>query len=153
MADAKLNVKRAEMADLDTLVPLFDGYRVFYNHPSDLSLARSFLAERLTNSDSIILIARTGEQAVGFTQLYPTFSSTRAWRTFILNDLFVYGSARKSGVGEALLEAAKTAATEAGGKRLTLSTAHSNGAAQALYERNGWVQDMAFRVYNFSLSD
>ena len=91
-------VQRATIADLDALVPLFDGYRVFYAQPSDPALARRFLDERLRRDESVILIARDdGDEsgaALGFTQLYPMFSSVRAARTWILNDLFVAPAAR-----------------------------------------------------------
>jgi GNAT superfamily N-acetyltransferase len=77
---------------------LFDAYRLFYEQHADLDLARDFMTERLSNLDSVVLLARCDKQAVGFTQLYPSFSSTRARRIFILNDLFVAAEARGAGI-------------------------------------------------------
>jgi ribosomal protein S18 acetylase RimI-like enzyme len=149
--DATLTVTRAGLSDLDALVPLFDGYRMFYEQPSDEALGRGFLAERLTARDSVIFLAQVEGVAIGFTQLYPSFSSTVARRIYVLNDLYVAPAGRRSGAGEALLDAAKAFAKDEGAARLTLSTAHTNETAQSLYERNGWVQDSNFRVYNFAL--
>jgi ribosomal protein S18 acetylase RimI-like enzyme len=72
-------VRRASIQDLDRLVPLLDAYRQFYGQPSDLIIARQFLGDRLTRNESIVLVAENdGGAAVGFVQLYPTFSSILA---------------------------------------------------------------------------
>jgi hypothetical protein len=97
-------IRRASAADLDALVPLFDAYRVFYAQPSDPVRARDFLAERFANGESAVLIAERGPSTVGFTQLYPIFSSVRTSRTWLLNDLFVVEGARRGGVARALLD-------------------------------------------------
>ena len=147
-----MNIRRATLDELDQLVPLFDGYRQFYGRPSDLALARSFLSERLTHSQSVIFLAFDDqERAIGFTQLFPSFSSTSAARLFILNDLFVHPDARRSGVGSALLRAAADFGRAASAVELELSTATSNKTAQALYEREGWQRDQDFHVYRLLL--
>jgi len=93
-------VRQATTADLDALVPLFDAYRVFYRKTSDPELARTFLAERLSRNQSVVFLALRGNgAAVGFTQLYPSFSSAAAAPVFILNDLFVAPDARRNGRG------------------------------------------------------
>ena len=135
--------------DLDALVPLFDGYRQFYGRTADRPGARAFLAERMARGDSAVLLARdAGWTAAGFAQLYPSFSSTRMARIYILNDLYVAPPARRRGVGSSLLQAATDWARAAGAIRLTLATALDNRAAQALYESRGWARDTAFHVYN-----
>jgi GNAT superfamily N-acetyltransferase len=144
-------VRRASIEDVEALVPLFDAYRVFYEQESDETLARCFLGERLAKGDSTIFIAERGTELAGFTQLYPSFSSTRARRIFVLNDLYVTPQARGTGAARALLNAAAAFAHSEGALRLTLSTAHTNAAAQKLYERSGWVRDEHFRTYNLAL--
>jgi GNAT superfamily N-acetyltransferase len=140
-------VRRAGLADLDVLTPLFDGYRQFYGQRSDLSAARAFLAERLRRDESVIFIAVGDEGAVGFTQLYPSFSSVSVTRLWILNDLFVSATARRGGVGRRLLERAREWAVETGAKGLTLTTALTNTAARSLYESCGWRLDDEFAHY------
>ena len=134
------SVHRATSGDLDALVPLFDGYRGFYEQPSDTGLAREFLAARLQRGESAIFIATLddGGMPAGFTQLYPTFSSVRAARVWVLNDLFVAPRARKRGVAQALLDAAAAFARDDGAIRLELETTPENNTAQSLYRSAGW---------------
>ena len=147
-----IHIQPATMADLDTLVPLFDGYRQFYRQPADLPRARAFLAERIERDESLILLARDDDGAgLGFTQLYPLFSSVRAVRTWLLNDLFVTSSARRRGVAGALLRAAAEQARTRGAASLSLSTALDNAPAQALYESLGWQRDSGFCEYSLGL--
>jgi GNAT superfamily N-acetyltransferase len=139
---------RAELDDLDALVPLFDAYRRFYGQPSDLTGARTFLAYRFKRGESVIFLAVVDGAIVGFTQLYPTFSSVSMRRLWVLNDLFVTPDARKSGAGRALLERAERWAAETGAKGLTLSTQITNLGAQRLYEACGWTKDDEFLHYH-----
>lgn len=145
-------IRQATSLDLDALAPLFDGYRQFYGQPSDLARAHDFLAERIRQHESVILLAR-GEhgEALGFTQLYPLFSSVRTVRTWLLNDLFVIAPARRQGVAAALLGAAADHARALGAASLSLSTALDNAPAQALYESLGWQRDRQFCEYSLGL--
>ncbi len=136
---------------VDLVAPLFDAYRQFYGQPSDPEGARRFLAERLGRGESVILAVVEGGRALGFTQLYPSFSSVSMRPIWVLNDLFVADDARRRGVGRLLLRAARDHATKAGAARLALSTAVTNTAAQALYERDGWRRDTAFLHYEYQL--
>jgi len=129
---------RASLEDIDALVPLFDAYRQFYAQPSDPEMARTFLTERLQREDSVLLLARIADGVVGFTQLYPTFSSVRAARVWVLNDLYVEPAARGRGVARALLQAASDFAFDDGAIRLELETTADNIGAQALYHATGW---------------
>ncbi|MCJ2185509.1 GNAT family N-acetyltransferase [Novosphingobium beihaiensis] len=147
-----MNVRLASVWDIDLLVPLFDAYRQFYKQPSDIGAARSFLKERFEHQQSIILMAIEDGEALGFTQLYPAFSSTRLARTLILNDLFVASDARKRGVGRALLDAARDYGNRIGAVRLSLSTAIGNTTAQRVYEDAGWTRDEQFYAYGIALA-
>ncbi len=145
-------VRRATLADLDRLVPLFDAYRQFYRQPSDLAIARQFLHDRLARSESIVLIAEDHDKtAIGFVQLFPTFSSILAAPISILHDLFVTPAARRRGVGVELLKSAVETAQAAGAVRLELATAITNDPARRLYEKLGWRRDDEFYVYDFPL--
>jgi GNAT superfamily N-acetyltransferase len=145
------SIIRATIEHLDLVAPLFDGYRQFYKQPSNLDGAHQFIKDRLIRHESVIFLALLDEAAVGFTQLYPSFSSTSMQRLWILNDLFVAPAGRRSGVGEALIERARQFAVESGAKGLMLETAVTNTTAQRLYERLGWVRDTEYCVYNLTL--
>lgn len=146
-----VSVRQATIFDVPELVPLFDGYRGFYERPSDVTGAHAFLLNRFKHAESVIFLAYEGSESVGFTQLYPSFSSASMARIFILNDLFVREDARDKGVGRKLVGAAVEFARAAGAVRLTLCTAMTNMHAQAVYESLGWRRDEQFYVYNFSL--
>lgn len=146
-----MKIRPAAPADLGALAELFDAYRQFYGQPSDIDGAAQFLSEHMVQGQSSIFVAEAADELIGFTQLYPSFSSTRMAPIFILNDLFVSPHARKNGAASALLRAAANYAHAQGALRLTLSTAHDNHAAQALYAREGWTQDQQFQTYNLTL--
>lgn len=146
-----MKVRQASIVELSQLTGLFDGYRQFYGQKSDVDAARRFLSDRFEHQQSAIFIADDGEAGLGFTQLYPSFSSTRMMRTLILNDLFVIPEARKRGIAKALLSAATDYARQIGASRLSLSTANDNLIAQALYEADGWVREALFVSYYKSL--
>jgi ribosomal protein S18 acetylase RimI-like enzyme len=152
MANDSVTVRRASFQDLDSIVPLFDAYRQFYRKPSDLGLAKTFLAERLTSDESVLLIATGHAEILGFVQMFPSFSSGAAARILILNDLFVVPDARRKGIGTSLLRAAAAYGKTAGANRLTLSTEVTNKGARALYEAEGWAMQTDFCVYNLALS-
>jgi GNAT superfamily N-acetyltransferase len=146
-----ITIRRAEPSDIDTVIPLFDGYRQFYGKNSDLDAVREFLMARFAHRESVMFIAFDGEKAVGFTQLYPSFSSVSLARIFMLNDLFVIQSARRSGVASKLLLSAINFSREKGAVRISLSTAIENYTAQQLYQSVGWKRDEQFYYYHFFL--
>ena len=142
-------VRLATTTDLDTVAPLFDAYRQFYEQPANPALAREFIRARMANQESEILLALgAGGEPIGFCQLYPTFCSVEAQPIFSLYDLFVVPAARRSGAGRALLLAAEQLARKRGKARMDLTTAKTNKTAQSVYESLGWVRDEVFYAYN-----
>lgn len=146
-----IEVRQASLEDMDNLSPLFNDYRMFYGRDSDLESARTFLTHRYQRGESIIFLAVSAGNPVGFAQLYPSFSSISLARTYLLNDLFVQKNARRKGVAKALIESAEIYARHTGAIRLTLSTAIDNGTAQATYEATGWRKDNNFFVYHLPI--
>jgi len=135
-----IEIRRANRNDIAAIVPLFDAYRVFYEQQSDEKAAKHFLEERLTKSESIVFLAYENQKALGFLQLYPSFSSVSMQAIYILNDLFVISDQRKKGIGKALLVMAQQYCKEKNGKGLALETAVDN-PAQFLYESLQWKKD------------
>nr|WP_212980849.1 GNAT family N-acetyltransferase [Paenibacillus azoreducens] len=148
-----ITIYQATVNDLEELSVLFNEYRIFYEQASDLEGAKNFLFERLAHRESVIFAARDQEanRAVGFTQLYPSFSSVSMQRLLILNDLFVLPESRKQGAAQQLLDAARKYASAIQAKGLELSTASDNANAQRLYERLGYKKDTEFLHYFLSL--
>jgi GNAT superfamily N-acetyltransferase len=147
-----MKIIQASIKELDIAADLFNEYRVFYGKPSDVEASRKFLADRINQNESVIYIAYDENGVgIGFTQLYPLFSSTRLSKLWLLNDLYVNEKFRKKGVAEALLEKAKLLAIETGSCGLTLETANNNLPAQKLYEKNGWQRDEEHTFFSWEI--
>ncbi len=145
--------RAATTADLDDLVPLFAAYLTFYKVDKSTREVRDFLSARLERSDSTILIASSEEGAAqGFVQLYPLYASLALRPSLLLSDLYVADHARRQGIGEQLLEAARQHALATGACGLQLETARTNLAAQSLYERLGYVRDEVYLTYWLDLN-
>ncbi|MBT3797950.1 MAG: GNAT family N-acetyltransferase [Porticoccaceae bacterium] len=149
---APINITRASLKDADNVSVLFDLYRRFYEEEPDLGLAKRYIEDRLKTNTSVIFIAwDTGGQALGFTQLYSTFCSVEAAPILVLYDLYVNSSARKLGIGRALMNSAMAHAKGTGAARIDLETETGNTNAQALYESLGYVRDTDFYKYSLAL--
>ena len=147
-----MDIIKATPADVALIAPLFDAYRVFYGQASNLALAEEFIAERLANNESVILLAvDSSGKALGFTQLYPSFSSVSAARIWVLNDLFVSDNARRQGVATQLMHAAKKFGIKTGVKGLVLETGVNNVNAQRLYESLGYIKESGSYHYLLNL--
>jgi len=137
-------IRRAKKKDIDDLSVLFDKYRIFYKQRSDVDNARSFLKKRMKRKESVIFVAEERDELIGFTQLFPIFSSVSMRRTWLLNDLYVNERSRGIGAAAKLLDAAKEFGVETNSKWLLLQTAADNFTAQKVYEKNGWIQETDF---------
>lgn len=145
-------IKHAIQEDLKAVAALFDSYRQFYRQGPDLKGATDFISARLKQADSVILVAAAGaSKLVGFVQLYPSFSSVRMTKGWILNDLYVDANWRRQGVGEVLMNAARDFAVKNGAAVLWLATENCNAPAQRLYERLGYVLDEDYFHYELNL--
>ncbi|HEX3024937.1 MAG TPA: GNAT family N-acetyltransferase [Chitinophagaceae bacterium] len=146
-----ITIRKASIDDVKKIAILFDGYRMFYKQSSDIVEAKKFISDRINKNESVIFLAEENNTALGFTQLYPIFSSVGMKRTWLLNDLFVASDARGKGIADALLQTAQQFGAETNSRWLMLQTAVDNYAAQKVYERNGWKKEQQFFTYNFAL--
>jgi ribosomal protein S18 acetylase RimI-like enzyme len=152
--DMDINIRVAAIGDAHSVAELFDLYRQFYEQAADLPLATAFITERINKKQSVILLASANEVGpIGFCQLYPTFCSVEAQPIYSLYDLFVRPVARRTGVGQMLLQAAEEHARVNGKARMDLTTARTNHQAQRLYESMGWVRDEVFFAYSRHVGD
>ncbi|MEK4651963.1 MULTISPECIES: GNAT family N-acetyltransferase [Niallia] len=148
-----MNISQATKKDIEGVARLFNEYRMFYKREDDIVSAASYIKERIENSESVIFVVQDGDDYIGFTQLYPTYSSLSMKKIWILNDLYVQKRARKKGIGKMLLQQAKEYAKNNGANSLSLSTAVDNLTAQRLYEKNGYKKDTQFFHYELDLNN
>src|SRR3954469_23908031 len=134
--------------DLADLLPLMSAYCEFYGAApgadSLLALSRTLLED--PEHHGMQLIARRQEHGapLGFATLYWSWSTLRAGRIAVMNDLYVATDARGAGVGAALIDACRERCRERGMTRLEWRTAADNVRAQRLYDsvgakRSEWI--------------
>ncbi len=151
--ESTFEIFEAVKSDLKALTQLFDAYRQFYRQKSDLQGAKAFLEDRLKFKDSVIFIAINEKgNAIGFTQLYPLFSSVSMKRTWLLNDLFVDPGFRGLGVSKELIERSKQLARETNAKGLQLETEKTNSVGLKLYPSAGFELESGSNFYFWKYS-
>lgn len=133
-------VRDAAEPDLQRLLALMRGYCDFYEvSPPDAGLermARELISAR--DEEGLLLVACDAqERVVGFAACGWKWSSLRAARVAIMEDLFVEPAARGQGHADALITACAERARAHGAPALLWQTALDNRRAQAVYERSG----------------
>ena len=142
-----IQIKRAHEGHLNELEVLFDDYRVFYRKESNLEGAKGFLIERILKKESVIFVALLEEKLVGFTQLYPLFSSTNMMPIWLLNDLFVAKEHRGKQISKGLIKAAQEHCKITKANGISLETEKNNVPGNALYPKMGFAIDQEHNFY------
>lgn len=150
-SETKFQIKKASAMHLDQLHNLFDEYRDFYQMPPAPETSKKFLKQRLSQNDSIILIAFDDFHAAGFCQIYPSFSSVAMKPLWVLNDLFVNRSFRQQGVAQQLIEEVELRANNSHIFSIKLATAIDNHQAQKLYQKLGYQKNTNFDHFSKKL--
>ena len=147
-----ISIRAATISDLETLLPLVQAYRVFYEQQPDPRRERDFIQAHLQNATSHLFIALYNGETAGFMQLFTTHSTVYLGPALILEDLFVAPAHRKHGVATALLAHAVEYARSTGATGMFLETAYTNKTAQNVYEHAGWTRENRFYKYNAPLA-
>lgn len=142
-----IKIKQAHSSHLNALARLFDAYRVFYKKESNLDAAKRFLNERMQQKESMIFVALLEEQLVGFTQLYPLFSSTNMTKLWLLNDLYVEPKQRGKHISKGLIKAAQEHCKLTKANGISLETEKNNVPGNALYPKMGFALDQEHNFY------
>jgi GNAT superfamily N-acetyltransferase len=140
-----VEIRSATEDDLSALLPLLRGYCDFYGFspPDDglTEMARALIAA--PDSEGMLLVADDGDgPVVGFAAVGWKWSSLRAARIAVMEDLFVAPDARGGGAADALIRECADRAREHGAPVLSWQTAPDNHRAQAVYERVGASGDL-----------
>lgn len=133
-------VRKATVSDAEELGVLFDLFRQFYRQEPDLQGATDYIKARLNYEDSAIYVASSNDKLVGFTQLYPLFSSIGMKRMWLLNDLYVMEEHRNNNWGHQLIDAAKRLAANTNAAAILIETEKTNTRAQKLYAEVGFEE-------------
>jgi GNAT superfamily N-acetyltransferase len=134
-------IREGTESDVPALLPLLRSYCDFYKaNPSDEGLERMARVVIAAPEEEAFLLVATDEpqdELVGFAAGGWKWSSLRAARIVVLEDLFVAESARGHGHADALIEATAAVARRHGAPAVTWLTAPDNRRAQAVYDRVG----------------
>lgn len=138
--NAPTSLQAVAESDLDELLSLMRAYCDFYGAaPADealLAMARALIAD--PERDGVQVLARDGDgRAVGFATIFWSWSTLRAARIGVMNDLYVDASARGTGAAEALIAWCAERCRLRGARSLGWQTARDNLRAQKVYERVG----------------
>lgn len=150
-----MRIIQATLEHLDLLTPMFIKYREFYGELPFPDSSRKFLETRLKRQESVIYLALADDEdkALGYCQLYPSYSSLSLKRVWILNDIYVEEDARRMLVADRLLQTAKQMAKDTQAVRMRVATSVSNEVAQKTYESIGFRADEKFKNYILELGD
>lgn len=116
------------------------GASVSFLWPLERAKALAFwqgVAHGVAAGERILLVAEAGPELLGTVQLVTGQPENQPHRADLAK-MLVRRSARRQGVGAALLAAAEAAALDAGRTLLVLDTASAE--AERLYARGGWVR-------------
>lgn len=125
---------------LDELLPLMRGYCDFYKvDPSDddlLAMSRTLIGD--PEREGLQLLARDDDgRAVGFATVFWLWSTSKAARIGLMNDLFVHPDARGGGYADALILECLERVRQRGAVELEWVTAPDNYRGQKVYDRVG----------------
>src|SRR5580698_7250241 len=132
-------IQKAKESDVKELSNLFNLYRIYYKKNPDTETAKSFLLERIQKKESVIFIATIENKIVGFTQLYPLFSSLSMKCSWLLNDLYILEEFRGKRISKQLIDSAKQLAKETNAAGIMLETEKTNSVGNKLYPSSGFV--------------
>ena len=138
-----MRVWRAEPAEAATVARLIAEFGEWWGKnvlPADEIQAS---VERImAGADGEYLLgAADSTEAAGVCQVRFRWSVWKSAEDCWLEDLYVQESARRSGLGRALVEAAVERARERGCKRIELDVNEDNAPARALYEACGFLTE------------
>jgi ribosomal protein S18 acetylase RimI-like enzyme len=136
---AQVTIRQPLLEDIQQLKELMIQYIVgFYRYrqPEDGQLDE-LIQVLLEQQEGIQFVAEDDGKLIGFATLYFTYSTVRAAKIAVMNDLFVVEEFRGQGVAPKLFAACKGYAARNRYAKLTWETAKDNYRAQRFYEKMG----------------
>jgi GNAT superfamily N-acetyltransferase len=151
-----VSVRAASTGDIPVVLPLVRAYCEFYEATPDQApderlgeMCRALI--EAPDSDGLLLLAEDDAGAVvGFAACGWKWSSLRAARVVVLEDLFVTPGSRGGGHGRDLIAACAERARRSGAAAMEWVTAPDNSRAQAVYDSVGAEAD-DWRAYVLEL--
>ncbi len=133
MIQNQATIRPAAAADAGAIAEMANELSRLHGKPDDLYSAELVAAQAFGEAPLFsILVAEHDGMLVGYAFFEDTFNSDNAARGLWLLDLFVRDSARRQGIGQGLLAAARETLAR-GGKSLLWGVLSDNADARAFY--------------------
>ncbi len=114
------------------------------------STVEDFVAAMSADNAAIhVLLAEDGEEPIGVTIFFLTFSTWRGTLGVYVQDIYVAPAGRGTGIGKKMLSRVAAWAADRGADHLRLSVDRENSGAQAFYESIGMSfcdEEMIYRI-------
>lgn len=138
-----INIRSANPEDAPAIAAMLDEFRAYLRALGDMHAIVSFGREEFlrdgfgANKAFDTLIAEKGTEVVGYAIYAQEYSTDTGRRNLFMHDLFVRGTARGLGVGEALLSRIVDICRAQGGEAVSWGVWHRNESAIRFYEKMG----------------
>ena len=134
-----MKIRSVDHHDLNQLTDLMYQYIVdFYKRPKPpIEKIHNLIETLLEKNSGIQFVAEQDNKLIGFATLYFSFSTTKADKITVMNDLFVLENARGTGVARELFKRCETYTKENSYAYMSWVTATDNYRAQKFYEKMG----------------
>jgi ribosomal protein S18 acetylase RimI-like enzyme len=146
-----LHIRPARPADADTIARMWRDFAAYLRALGDIDEqnfdAEVFLRDGFGADPAFAgLVAEQGDEAAGYLLYYFGYDVDRAARIMFIADLWVDPTARRAGVGRALMQAAAARARDRGAVELVWAVFAPNRLAVAFYESLGarFLRDLEF---------
>ncbi len=107
----------------------------------DMKVTAENLAALLNETNSYLLVARDGDEVVGFINFMVRRTALHTGLSGLIDELVVRQGVRGSGVGRSLITAAADTCRQLGCVELEVSTEKTNAAARRFYRKCGFDED------------
>ncbi len=143
MSEPDIQIGAAAESDLDEIVSLLRELAdtVEDQRGIDVKVAAENLVALLGDSNSHLLVARSGGEVVGFINFTVRYTAMHAGPSGLIDELIVRNNLRGSGVGRSLVMAAAETCRRLGCVELEVSTEKTNAAARRFYRQCGFEED------------
>lgn len=139
MSDARVRIRTAEPADLDSLVSLLAAlFAIELDFVFDAPRQRRGLALMLEDEGGCVLVAEINGRVVGMCSGQQTVSTAEGGAALLVEDVVVHEQWRSQGIGRLLMEGLGEWAKTKNISRLQLLADRNNASALAFYRNLGW---------------
>lgn len=120
----------------EIILDLFVEYQRFYKQESNIEQNREFIKNLLkSDSQAAFYVAKIASKNLAFVTVYFSYSSVKASKIAIINDLYVTQEYRKQGIASNLLEFVILDLKNRGFQYIRWCTENGNKIAQKLYDK------------------